>query len=344
MAKNLSAIFKLQGTIEDLTFVNSKRYGLHARTRKNSKTAFVMTPALAESKDRSQLCNQYAQPVYHALRPEAHDGGAWSRLLKLLRAELKSGRPLGLECLKGFECNLQHPLAEVLAGGYDFSATAAQNQLRLHVLLHQHPKVADSMPRTGYQLRVVAIFRDVEKGTVHKEVVLGPLTQYNAALEPVELTVPLPAAEAPCMLLMGIVPHLQGGGAARIMSDSGMKVVWAADRSAAEVAEPETRVEIKADVSVAGAGVAAGNAPNNAYLKPGRPNGNENVTITQSTFLYNVTENKILFAGSAYGDADELCFGPGKTGNSSQPPGYKTWCCSYPASCVNHTEGEFDRT
>jgi hypothetical protein len=242
MAKNLSAIFKLQGTIEDVTFVNSKAYGLHARARKYSKTPFVMTPPLAKGKDRLQLCNQYAQPVYDALRPEAHDGGAWSRLLKLLRAELKAGRPPGLECLKGFECNLQHPLAEVLPGGYDFSATKTQNQLRLHVLLHRHPKVEDSMPRTGYQLRVVAIFRDAEHGAVHKAVVLGPLTQYHAALEPVELTVPLPVAEGPCMLLMGIVPHLQGEGAARIMSDSGMKVVWASDRSAMEVAETNGNV------------------------------------------------------------------------------------------------------
>lgn len=337
MAKNLSAIFKLQGTFEDVTFVNSKAYGLHARARKYSKTPFVMTPPLARGKDRLQLCNQYAKPVYDVLRPEAHDGAAWSRLLKLLRAELKAGRPLGLECLKGFECNLQHPLAEVLPGGYDFSATKAQNQLHLHVLLHRHPKVEDSMPRTGYQLRVVAIFRDAEHGAVHKAVVLGPLTQYNAALEPVELTVPLPVAEGPCMLLMGIVPHLQGEGAARIMSDSGMKVVWAADRSAMEVAETEARVEIKAEVPVGGTGVAAGNAQNNTYLLPVETNGNENVTITQSTFLYHVTENKILFAGNASGDADHGCFGPGKTGNSNQPPGCKTWYCSYPASCVNHT-------
>jgi hypothetical protein len=238
MAKNLSAIFRLQGTIEDVTFVNSKAYGLHARARKYSKTPFVMTPPLAKGKDRLQLCNQYAKPVYDALRPEAHDGAAWSRLLKLLRAELKAGRPLGLECLKGFECNLQHPLAEVLPGGYDFSAAKAQNQLRLHVLLHRHPKVEDSMPRTGYQLHVVAIFRDAEHGTAHKAVVLGPLTQYHAVLEPVELTVPLPAAEGPCMLLMGIVPHLQGEGAARIMSDSGMKVVWAADNCTSRLAVP----------------------------------------------------------------------------------------------------------
>lgn len=67
-------------------------------------------------------------------------------------------------------------MAEVIAGGYDFSATRDHLQLRLRVLLHQAPTVQDEMPRVGYQLRMV--------------------------------------------------PHLRIEGAARIMSDSGMRVVW----------------------------------------------------------------------------------------------------------------------
>jgi hypothetical protein len=226
MAKSASVIFKFQGTIEDLTFVDSQRYKPHVRARKNSKTPFVMTPALAESKDRLQVCNQYLRPVFQALRAEAYNGALWSRLVKTLFAALKAGQPLGLACLKGFDCNLQHPLSEVTGGSYDFSATKEQNQLLVQVLLHQHPAVQDEMPRTGYQVRLVAIFPDAANGTAHKEVVLGPLTKYDAALEAVELTVPLPVAEAPGMLLLGITPHLQGVGASRIMSNSGMKVVW----------------------------------------------------------------------------------------------------------------------
>lgn len=78
MAKTVSPIFKFQGTIEDLTFVNSKRYKPHVRAKKYSKTPFVMTAPLAESKARMQQCNQYAKPVFQALRAEVHDGGLWS--------------------------------------------------------------------------------------------------------------------------------------------------------------------------------------------------------------------------------------------------------------------------
>ncbi|NII26404.1 hypothetical protein HB364_15045 [Pseudoflavitalea sp. X16] len=226
MAKSTSRLFKFQGTIEDLTFVNSKRYKPHVRARKNSKKPFVMTAALAESKNRLQECNNYLQPVFQALRTEVYHGSLWSRLVKALFARLKAGGPLGLTCLQGFDCNLQHKLSELFTRGYDFSATQEQNQLRVRVLLRQHPAVNDDLPRTGYQVRLVAIFPDAENGATHKEVVLGPLTKYDAALEAVELMVPLPSAEAPGMLLLGMTTHLQGLGAWEVMSDSGMKVMW----------------------------------------------------------------------------------------------------------------------
>ena len=233
MAKTVSPIFKFQGTIEDLTFVNSKRYKPHVRARKNSKTPFVMTAALAESKARLQQCNQYAKPVFQALKAELPDGGLWSRLVSKLFAELKAGRPLGLECLKDLECNLQHPLSEVLPKGYDLSATRSQNQLGIYVQLDKHPKVEDEMPRTGYQLRFVGIFPDAVNGTVKKVEVLGPLTKYKDELVAHDLKMELPGNGAPYILLMGIVPHLQNEGPVKIMSDSGMKVVWVGETQAA---------------------------------------------------------------------------------------------------------------
>lgn len=232
MAKTVSAIFKFQGTIEDLTFVDSRRYKPHVRARKHSKTPFVMTAALAESKARMQQCNQYAKPVFQALRAESHDGGLWSRLVSRLFGELKAGRSLSLECLQGFECNLQHPLGEVITNGYDLSATESQNQLGIYVQLHGHPNVEDKMPRTGYQLRFVAIIPDAETGTVQQMEVLGPLTKYKDELVAHDLKIALPGNDAPYILLMGIVPHMQGEGPARIMSDSGMKVVWVGGRQA----------------------------------------------------------------------------------------------------------------
>jgi hypothetical protein len=226
MARNTSAVFKFQGTIENQTHVKSRRYKEHVRAKKYTHTPFTMPVALAKSRDLLQLCNKYNQPIFRAIRREVYDGELWSRLGSLQFAELKAGRPLGLECLKGFECNLQHKMTDVIAGGYDFSATVAQNQLGIYVRLQEHPKVDDKLPRTGYQLRFVLIAPDPINGPAYKQVALGPLTQYTDELTAVDIPVALPEGGGPCMLLMGIVPHLQGTGPCRVMSDSGMQVVW----------------------------------------------------------------------------------------------------------------------
>jgi hypothetical protein len=226
MARSASAIFKFQGTIEDVTYVNSRRYKPHVRARRHSKTPFVMTPVLAKGMARMQACNQYARPVFQAMRMEAYDGALWSRLVSKLSAEIKAGRPLNLDCLKGFECNLRHPLGEVIKSGYDFSATASQNQLGIYVRLNKHPAVEDKMPRTGYQVRFVLIVPDVVDGSFYKREVMGPLTSYKGELHAMDLPIELPGTGAPGILLMGIVPHVQGEGPMRIMSNSGMQVVW----------------------------------------------------------------------------------------------------------------------
>lgn len=226
MARNTSAVFQFQGTIENVTHVKGGRYKDHVRAKKYTHTPFTMPVALAKSRDLLQLCNKYTQPIFQAIRREVYDGDLWSRLVSLQFAELKAGRPLGLECLKGFECNLQHKMTDVIAGGYDFSATVSQNQLGIYVRLHEHPKVDDKLPRTGYQLRFVLIAPDPINGPAYKQVALGPLTKYGAELEAVDIPITLPAGGGPCLLLMGIVPHLQAEGPCSVQSDSGMQVVW----------------------------------------------------------------------------------------------------------------------
>lgn len=243
MGKNISPIVKFQGTIGDQVFVNSKVYKPHVRSRKYSKTEFEWTVPLAENSDRLQTCNQFASPVFQALRRESHDGMLWSRMVKLLFAGLKAGEPLSLQKFKDLECNLTHPMQKVIAGAYDFSATREQNELRIRVLLEKHPKADDSMPRAGYQLRMVAISRDPATGNVTKRDALGPLTQYDSALEAVNLTIPLPSPDVSCMLVMGIVPHMRNEGPVRIMSDSGMKVVWVDEVVMPEVGGKKPAVE-----------------------------------------------------------------------------------------------------
>lgn len=183
-----------------------------------------MTDALKTSKDRLQLCTHYLKPIFQAMKPEVHDGAMWSRMLSLVFADLKADLPLGLSALEDFECNLQHPLSKALKSGYDLSATREQDELQVRVLLHGAPEVTDHIPRTGYQVRVLAVGPG-ESTMAFKHISLGPVTKYDAPLEAVDLTIPLADAHSPIMLLLGIIPHNRKGPT-KIMSDSGMKVVW----------------------------------------------------------------------------------------------------------------------
>ncbi|MBO9658973.1 MAG: hypothetical protein J7527_09115 [Chitinophagaceae bacterium] len=259
MGKSISPIFKFQGTIGDLVFVNSKAYKKHVRSKKNSKTPFVWTANFAENNQRLHACNDFGSLIFQALRLESHDGMLWSRMVKSLFAGLKAGEPLSLQKFKDLECNLTHPMHEVIAGAYDFSATREQNEVRIRVLLEKHPVTDDKMPRTGYQLRMVAISRNPATGNVTKRDALGPLTQYNSELEAVNLTIPLPSPDVSCMLVMGIVPHMRNEGPVRIMSDSGMKVLWVDEVVMPEVVpqrpeivskKPEAENQLSVDGSV----------------------------------------------------------------------------------------------
>lgn len=225
MAKPISTIFKFKGTFDDVTHVNSKRYGPHTRRRKGTVTPFVMTDALQESKDRLQSCNQQAKLIFGALRDEHHDGGLWSRILSLFFKELKAGRKLSVGCLQDFECNLQHKLEEIISGDFNISVKREQKKLHMGVGLSKHPKVTGKTPRTGYHLRLVVIYPDFVKGKCRKEVAMSALTSYTSALQTHELEVPMPSAKAPFVILMGICPSVQGKGIMTFKSDAVMKVV-----------------------------------------------------------------------------------------------------------------------
>ena len=57
MAKITSVIFKLQGTIDNITFVDSKTYKKHTRRKRGTVKKATINEALEESKDRLLGCN-----------------------------------------------------------------------------------------------------------------------------------------------------------------------------------------------------------------------------------------------------------------------------------------------
>ena len=224
MARTASVIFKFQGSIENLTFVKSKAYKPHVRRRKGTVTPVVLTGEMKENVDRLPKCNEQAKVIFHALRDERHDGALWSRIIQLFFRELKANGKITVNCLLGLDCNLPYKMENLIPESYDFEVTKNKKKLGIRVRLPQHPSFTDKAPRTGYHLRFVVIFPDFKGGKFRKEVVEGPATAYDAALDTVELEVTMPSAKAPFVVLMGMMPLVQGQKLI-IQSDAFLKVV-----------------------------------------------------------------------------------------------------------------------
>jgi hypothetical protein len=225
MAKSKSAIFKFQGSIENLTYVNSKAYKPHVRRRKGTVTPVVLTGEMKENVTRLPQCNEQAKLVFHALRDERHDGALWSRIIKLFFNELKVNGKVSVNCLLGLDCNLPHIMENVIASNYDFEVTKNKKKLVISAHLPKHPIYTDQIPRIGYHLRFVVIFPDFAKHKFRKEVVESPAVSYNTAPEAVQLEVAMPSAKTPYVVLMGMMPLVQGGERLIIQSDAFLKVL-----------------------------------------------------------------------------------------------------------------------
>jgi hypothetical protein len=224
MARSISHTHQFQGTIGGVTYVNSKKYGLHIRAKKGTYTPIVVTASMQESMGLLQQCNQQARPLFQALRDEYHDSGLWSRLVSLFYKELKAGRKFSVDCLRNLECNITYKLQDILPKEYTVVVKKEKKKMGIEVRLSRHPKAEDQAPRDGYHLRLVVLYPDFIKGTCRKEEATGPLTKYNAGMKALDLEVPMPSAKAPYIVLMCVIPIVTGEPMF-IVRDSGMRVV-----------------------------------------------------------------------------------------------------------------------
>jgi hypothetical protein len=213
MARNTSVIFKLKGTIGELTFVDSLRYQPHVRRKRGTLKPAVLNEKMEASRQLLLSCNKHAKLVFDALRNEPHDGSLWSRLVKIFFHAAEAGVAPHVGLFRKLECNLVHTL-EPIAGNFDhhnkLQLKQEKKKLTIKIQLQEHPPVPQQPFEGDYQLRVVVLFPDFENNSYRKEVVTGPVTSLKKALKPVTLLVPSPSANAPYIVLMNVVTIMRG--------------------------------------------------------------------------------------------------------------------------------------
>jgi hypothetical protein len=222
MARSVSTVFKFQGTLGEVTFVKSRRYKPHARMKRGTYTPITINETLKESKELLMHCNGNARLIFQPLREEHRDGTLWSRLLSMFFKQAKAGLKPTVNMFAGLECSTEHTLETLLDDKYEVIVTREKKKLSVAVNLQRHPHW-ESKNMRGYDLSVVVLFPNFPKQTVKKEVA-GVDVSLATAPEPLVFDVPMPSANAPYLVLLGIEGYGPGKKGQQ-PSTRGLKVV-----------------------------------------------------------------------------------------------------------------------
>src|SRR5690348_16521138 len=131
MAKNNSLFSDgFKGTLGDVTFVKSKRYGQHVRAKRGTFIKATVNDSLKENNVQLTSAVTPAKLIFTAIRDEHKDGTLWNRLLNIYRKKIKENSPPSLSCLNGLECSLEHRL-EHLTTDYQFDVRVEDNFLHV---------------------------------------------------------------------------------------------------------------------------------------------------------------------------------------------------------------------
>ncbi len=204
MAKNISKLIKLKGTIHGITLVDSKRYGPHGRAERGTYTPITINETFKESKKLLMHCNKHARLIFGALRDEHRDGELWSTLVSRFFKQAKAGLKPDVKVLAGLECHTVRTLDALIQGRFQVETVREGKMLRVTVSLEKHPSCEDVKQITGYHLNVIALYPNFNKDTLTKEIAQSTLIPLDLALAPVEFELPAPSAKAPYVLLLGI--------------------------------------------------------------------------------------------------------------------------------------------
>lgn len=208
MARNISKLIKLQGTILGLTFVKSKRYKDHVRSARGTFTPITINETFKESKQLLMRCNKRARILFTALRDEHRDGALWSKLVSIFFKRAKEGQKPDVKMFAGLECHSERTLDALTHGQYSVATVREGKKLRVTVALEKHPTCEDVKQPIGYYLTVLVLYPNFNKYTLVKEIARSELIRLDGPPVPVGFTLAAPSATAPYILLLGIVGML----------------------------------------------------------------------------------------------------------------------------------------
>lgn len=150
MAK-IRSIVEISGTLSDITFVDSRAYGTHARAKRGTYTPITLAEGMQKSAKVQTHVNQLAKLIFDAVNafvPGFKDGKFWSRLLAVFRHQQKTGRKYSYSDFDLIDIRLDYPTSKQ---GYFRLLSSQNNAVQLHYQL---------VKKTDYVIRLLRIASD----------------------------------------------------------------------------------------------------------------------------------------------------------------------------------------
>ena len=210
--------------VKRMVRVHSKRYGNHERNPRGTFKPAVLNEVMEQSKNRLLQVNQTASLIFNSIRDEHNDGTLWTRLLSVLRRQLKENNNNDVHCLLNLECHAVHTLKNLLRSNwYNITAEIVKRQLAITLSLDNGPRWKTKNMHQ-FQASMYVIYPDLARNRIQKEVIYSEVYSIVAFPEELSFVVPIPP-DAPAYAVFLKVTGCSDGVPQNGLQSTGMRCV-----------------------------------------------------------------------------------------------------------------------
>jgi len=162
MAKTKNALIKLSGTLYDVTFVDSKAYGKHARSPRGTHKKAEINAVLLENSRKTDVINNTAQVIHDHFKDIGHgfkEGRLWQALLSCFFTAPTTSLADLYTSIQGLELNRKYPLNRLVLVP-QLSVYVRKGKLRLNLEPQHHPHFSKQLEVDGYFYTVHLLYLD----------------------------------------------------------------------------------------------------------------------------------------------------------------------------------------
>lgn len=194
MAKTRS-IITFRGTLTGITYVESKRYGPHARAARGTYKKAKMNKKCTEVGERVIGSNKPALQIHRTLRPyrtNFNGGSFWSRLISVFQEYYSKHGVFDFKVVENMEIHEEHPLEQRLLLDVSTSIDRKSSHLRVTLDYHSKPIFERAKYIDGYCFTVIAIYPDLRKEAARAEAVTSAVIDLKSKERQQFFTLPMP--------------------------------------------------------------------------------------------------------------------------------------------------------